>query len=283
MPGRLAYVVGGNIWIWQGSSGRQITKGGQDGAPALSPDGSRLAYIRYDYSFSDLVISPSGGGEPQFLTDNRPPGETGSKDFVDKAVWALEPAWTGDGAGLTYTSDLGTDAPVLWAMDADGGNAHQLRTSPPAPPLEHPRSAPDGSILATSFGSGKAEVWRLDRDSGVWTEVAAPPDGAYDPAPSLDGKWVVYAGRTGKATDLWLVPADRSAPAVQLTHLGRARAPIFSPDGGQLAFLAEKDERFQIFVAAVRTSNGVLTLDSPQQVTSIPQGVDATARLSWSR
>jgi Tol biopolymer transport system component len=154
MPGRLAYVVGGNIWIWQGSSGRQITKGGQDGAPALSPDGSRLAYIRYDYSFSDLVISPSGGGEPQFLTDNRPPGETGSKDFVDKAVWALEPAWTGDGAGLTYTSDLGTDAPVLWAMDADGGNAHQLRTSPPAPPLEHPRSAPDGSILASSFGSG---------------------------------------------------------------------------------------------------------------------------------
>ncbi len=283
VSGRLAYVVAGNIWIWQGGAGRQVTQGGHDGAPALSPDGAQLAYVRYDYSFSDLVIQPSGGGSaPQFLTNNRPPGETGSKAFIDRAVWAFDPVWTLDGSALFYTSDGGTDAPVLWTVGADGSGARRLQTSPPAPPLEDPRPAADGAVLGTSFGSGKAEVWRLDRSSGVWAEVAAPADGAYDAAPAPTGGWVAYAGRTGRSTDLWAVPSDRSVPAVQLTHLGRARAPVFSPDGSRLAFLAEKDERFQVFVAAVQAVAGTYRLDAPQQVTSAA-GVDAGSRLSWSR
>jgi len=282
LSGRLAYAVAGNLWIWQGGAGRQVTQGGHDGAPALSPDGTRLAHVRYDYSFSDLVVSPVTGGEPQFLTNNRPPGETGSKASTDRAVWALDPAWTPDGAALFYASDSGTDAPVLWTVGADGSAARRLQTTPPAPPLEDPRVAADGTVLGTSFGSGKAEVWRLDRSSGAWSEVAAPADGAYDAAPAPGG-WVVYAGRSGRSTDLWAVPADRAAPAVQLTHLGRARAPVFSPDGSQIAFLAEKDERFQVFVAAVHADGNPYRLDAPQQVTNVRDGVDAVARLSWSR
>src|SRR5205085_5209090 len=137
-------------------------------------------------------------------------------------------------------------APVLWLVEADGSGPHSLRTTPPNPPLERPHwAASGGAIVAMSMGSGKDEVWGLSLDTGMWNEVAAPAEGAYDPDWSADGNWVAYAARTGKQTDIWVAPPDRSSPAQQLTRVGRARAPVFSPDGKQLAFLAEKDGRFQ--------------------------------------
>src|SRR5579859_3877648 len=87
LPGRLVYTVAGNLWSWQGGP-RQLTTGGHDGAPATAPDGQQIAYVRYDDSFSDLVVAPLAGGAPQFLTNNRPSAETGSHPYVQQAVWA---------------------------------------------------------------------------------------------------------------------------------------------------------------------------------------------------
>ena len=283
LPGRLAYAVAGNLWIWQDGAAHRLTATGHDGAPALSADGARVAYVRYDDSFSDILVMPTTGGDPQFLTQNRPSAETGSHDYVLQALWALQPSWAPTGDRLAYISDKGTDAPVLWIMSSTGENPHSLRTTPPNPPLERPRWAPAGdALVATSMGSGKDEIWSLDLAGGTWNEVAAPADGAYDPAWAPDGLQVAYAARSGRQTDIWLAPADRSRPAVQLTHLGRARAPAFSPDGKHLAFLAEKDSRFQVFVLDLSNANGTLSAGAPQQVTN-GDGVDAASGLSWSK
>src|SRR5262245_50618044 len=56
LPGRLLFVQGGNLWLWQGESGREITSTGDAFQPAWSPDGERIAYVRRDTSYSDLVI-----------------------------------------------------------------------------------------------------------------------------------------------------------------------------------------------------------------------------------
>lgn len=283
LPGRLAYVVAGNIWLRQGGA-HQLTSTGHDGSPSLSADGTQLAYVRYDDSFSDILFVPVTGGQPTFLTNNRPAAETGSKPYVDAAVWAFTPSWSPNASRLAYASDRGTDAPVLWIMTPAGENPHSLKTSPPNPPLERPQWSPDGTaIAAVSMGSGKDEVWSLNLDNGVWSEVAAPADGAYDPTWSPDGKTVAYAGRNGRQTDIYAVPADRSAAPVQLTHLGAARSPVFSPDGKQLAFLAEKDERFQVFVADLSLEKGSYKAAVPQQVTDNSEGVDAASGLSWSK
>ena len=283
LTGRIAYASGGNIWIWRNGA-HQFTNSGHDGSPDLTPDGQRLTYVRYDDSFSDVLVQATAGGDAQFLTNNRPVAETGSLEYVQQALWALNPAWAPDGSRIAWASDRGTDAPVLWIMTATGDNQHSLQTSPPNPPVERLHWSPDGSaIVATSQGSGKDEIWSLDLDSGVWKEVAAPTDGAYDPAWSPDGTRVAYAARTGRQTDIWVVPVDGSAPPAQLTQMGRARAPVFSPDGKQIAFLAEKDDRFQMFVIDMREENGTLRAGSPQQVTSQDAGLDAPSGLSWSR
>jgi dipeptidyl aminopeptidase/acylaminoacyl peptidase len=77
-----------------------------------------------------------------------------------------------------------------------------------------------------------------------------------NPAVSPDGKWIVfpvtrYSVETNKGnSDLWLLPADGSAAARQLTwNEGSDTSPVFSPDGQRIAFVSKRDDKpAQIYV-----------------------------------
>jgi dipeptidyl aminopeptidase/acylaminoacyl peptidase len=77
------------------------------------------------------------------------------------------------------------------------------------------------------------------------------------PAPSPDGKWVVFSvaepsySATSASSDLWIVPADGSRPARRLTNTkGPESTPAWSPDSKRIAFSAsrEGDDVTQIYV-----------------------------------
>lgn len=77
------------------------------------------------------------------------------------------------------------------------------------------------------------------------------------PLVSPDGKWVAYSltepsYETDKAVaDLWLVPADGSAPPRRLTNTRAAESdPVWSPDSRRLAFATKRegDEVPQVYV-----------------------------------
>jgi len=80
------------------------------------------------------------------------------------------------------------------------------------------------------------------------------------PAPSPDGKWVVFSVREpaydpkDQRSDLWIVPADGSAPPRQLTYSkGGEDGVDWSPDSRRIAFSARRDgdESAQIYVLDV--------------------------------
>jgi dipeptidyl aminopeptidase/acylaminoacyl peptidase len=80
------------------------------------------------------------------------------------------------------------------------------------------------------------------------------------PAPSPDGKWVVFSvtepsyDEKKEASDLWIVAADGSVPARRLTSSkGGESAPDWSPDSRKVAFSAkrEDDEVAQVYVIDV--------------------------------
>src|SRR5688572_22941722 len=87
------------------------------------------------------------------------------------------------------------------------------------------------------------DVWRMKR-------VGAP-------AVSPDGKWVAFPvtepayEEKDQWRDLWLVPADGSAPPRRLTNTKRGESDAaWSPDSRQLAFATrrEDDDEDQIYV-----------------------------------
>ena len=100
-----------------------------------------------------------------------------------------------------------------------------------------------------------------------------------EPKPSPDGLWVVFTRRTWDrdanktTTNLWLVATDGKTTR-QLTSVKHQadKSPVWSPDGGTVAFVSNRSGLQQIW--AIRVDGG-----EALQLTNFPINVD---NLRWS-
>ncbi len=213
------------------------------GSPALSPDGSRVAFVvtsvleDENRRHSEVWVADADGtGEPARLT---------SPSFS-----ASGPAWTPDGGHLYFTSrrpaptGAPTAGPWFLPMDGTSGEAFQIEGLDGSPTF-----SPDGRWI-------------------VFTRSVPPsgdrPQAAYDTeferrtAERFDGRiydWMNYRfDRRGYLPDprdpwatppreVFLLPAEGGTPR-QLTELGvDASGLAWSPDGTRIAFTADAHQR----------------------------------------
>ncbi|MFL5804062.1 MAG: hypothetical protein ACJ8CR_20250 [Roseiflexaceae bacterium] len=295
LSGRLLFVRGGNLWLWQGANGSSLTSSGDAFQPAWSPDGARIAYIQRAESFSDLLVVPASGGEPVRLTDAGSGSPPHSYERIYESIWAFYPAWSPDGAEIAFASQAGPPygSPAveyrvsLFVAPSGGAGDQQQLYANAMGHVGRLAYAPDGATIVFAFapvGDDAPRLYRYSRASGAAEPLPGAPEGSYDPAFSPDGRWLAFAARGEGRTDVFVMLAGGGTP-IRLTSLGGARAPAFSPDGQLLAFLAitPGSSSFELWVAELETGvGGAPRARPPRQVTRNMQ-IDADSGLSWTR
>ena len=223
---------------------RKIRIPANPGNGVLSPDGKNLVFVSEGCIWSVPIhgkVDPDIAGAPVRLTE--------ATETMRAWDWGSMLALSADGKWIAFNArenekmeiyiiPSSGGIPKKVPVDIDrGGYSYYYRLS----------LSPDGKVLA--FASYDEEEPDKAKKNYIYT---IPVEGgtakkltdamATQPAFSPDGKKIayvkIYLSEPGKTqTDVWVMPASGGRP-VQVSDCpsGRARSPVWSPDGKMIAF-----------------------------------------------
>ena len=211
----------------------------RDRGPAFSRDGESLAFIRKTETGLPemIVVMPAGGGEIRVLLA-----------FHNGIVGP--PAWTADNQSILFS----TGEPALFRIPASGGDFSEVITA--VGPACRPAASRRGYRLAYQKISAGTSLWQMNL-SGPGQSGALPPKthgvvvtdtGRNEGAQvSPDGKRLAFMSNRSGSMEIWTSKRDGS-DAIQLTAMGLAGTPRWSPDGHFIVFDRDTRENGGIFV-----------------------------------
>jgi Domain of unknown function DUF11/WD40-like Beta Propeller Repeat/VHL beta domain len=190
--------------------------------PALSPDGSRIAFVSDRSGTKNLYLMNVDGSNVQQLT------------FFTSAAFAELPGWSPDGTTLVF--DLCTPTCLLEYLVL-GQTPHTFEIIG-----RRPEYSPDGTQIA--YNAPDQDIHVFDLVEGRTFNVTNASGNDFDAAWSPDGTELAYTRvpLDGGNADIYKRTTDFSAPLgpVQLTHdVGTDTTPAWSTEGTQQA--AEAD------------------------------------------
>jgi hypothetical protein len=208
-------------------------------APAYSPDGSKIAFIRNDGLDNEIWVMDADGANAVQLTSN------GADD-----QW---PTWSADGSKIAFGSDLG-GVYQIYTINPAGGTPTPLTAG--AGPNATPSWSPNGSKVAfTRMRDGRQEVYIMNADGTGQTRLTNAADVSYDPTWSPDGSKILFT-RGDAIPHIYVMNPDGSS-AVPLTSSPSAAdvGAAWSPDGSKIVFIRVVAETGDVFVMNADGSN----------------------------
>ncbi|HET7239088.1 MAG TPA: hypothetical protein VFI76_08670 [Terrimicrobiaceae bacterium] len=233
---------------YDGANVRQLTHDGAISvAPALSPDGRKLAYTGYQSGYADIYLidlasgargrivkfpgtnsgaafSPNGGqiactlskdGNPELYVVGA--GGGGARRLTSTRGVESSPTWSPDGSQIIYSSDE-RGGPQLFRIGAGGGSGQLISTGYNY--CTEPSWSQDGKKVAFTARTGGFSIAVKDLQSGATNLVASGEDPVWGP----DSRHLIFS--TGSSLVLFDVPTGRSVPIV--TGLGKVSEPTWS-------------------------------------------------------
>ncbi|HJQ39533.1 MAG TPA: LpqB family beta-propeller domain-containing protein [Thermoanaerobaculia bacterium] len=202
--------------------------------PAVSPDGSKIAFTSDRDGTTDLYVMSADGTHVERLTNN--------------AERESAPAWSTDGKTIRFFT-TGVDSSRFHALDVKSRAVTQIGQVPG----RGVRITADGKRVLYALGSWtNVQLMESDPNGANARQLSDGSGVVWGPRWSPDGKQLAYTGQDASGqTHIYLMKLDGS-DVRQLTHFdvanGRAQSPAWSPDGKRIAVQADTKEQAHLWI-----------------------------------
>lgn len=266
-----------DLWLYDGATHTKLTSfEGEDRQPRLSADGKTVYFLsERDGSFNAYSFPLADPSAVKRLTNHK----THPVRFLSVAAdGTLCYTWDGD----IYLKK-GTVAPRKLAVEITADDASADRELLPVRMGSDAAISPDGKQLAFIF---RGEVFVTSTDYTTTKQItqtaASESDVSFSPdgrkltyASERDGKWKIFTAEIARKEDVNFPNATTiiEKPLFKDNKLDR-RAPLFSPDGKELAYIENRDRLMVLTLATGKTRQ----ITDGEQCYSTSGGFD----YSWS-
>jgi hypothetical protein len=246
--------------------------GGMNVGPALSPDGSRIAFLseRNRLSIDIYVADTETGRRVRRLTTTAVDPHFESLQFLASAG-----SWAPDNRRLAVaTVQRGRGAITIF--DADNGRVLQTIRHNDRGEIFHPAWSPDGRTIAYSAQvGGFTDLYLYDLESGTTRRLTNDPFADLQPAWSPDGTELLFVSDRGTSSLDTLSFGPLGLAVLELetgrittidTGPGSAINPQWTPKGDAILFVSDRSGRPDVY--RLPRSGG-----EPEPLTAVPTGV----------
>ncbi|MEM7799538.1 MAG: protein kinase [Chloroflexota bacterium] len=224
-------------------------------SPAVSPDGTRIAYhtIEPVNGTWEIFLIGIGGGEPVNLTN-----ESADDSF---------PRWSPDGSRIVFHSNRravdGEPIFDVYTIDINSRAVAQLTASPDGD--LGPSWSPDGEriVFHRRFGLGRQELFMINADGSGETQLTTLSAVSQFPAWSPDGSKIAFHSNANGVYDIFVLDMTTGELSTITNSQNNTFFPDWTPNGEWIIYHGElADENRELFMSNVATSEVIRLTDS---------------------